>query len=170
MENVNVSWNCGNFTVALATSVSADQFKILATRGLLHSGQRVSEIDKVLGGFEKGADGKSKRKAGWKRTDADYSDALRERLAECFATLEIAEDVKIPCTVSVVKYEGSGTEVKSAREKKKFAQWESEPMGLEAKLKAFAGYTGDTHGADGEYEPAALAAAKVAIDKAMAAF
>lgn len=166
--NVSTKWNLGNFTIALGAEVNDEQYAILATRGLLHSGQRVSKIDKVLGGFEKKGD-KEVRRKDWKRTDADYSDALRDKLQALFESLEIADDVKIPCDVSIVQYDGAqSAEPKYAREKKKFAEKESTPAGLDAWLKSFVKYDGPSHGEDGEYAVEALSAAKAAIDKFLA--
>ncbi len=162
-------WNLGNFTVALSTEATPEVDTVLRNLGLLYVGQRVSEVDKILGGFEKKGD-KNVRIAGWKRADVDYTDSLRTALSAAFQELTLPDsEKKIECDVLVSRYDGPAkAEPKYAREKKKFAEKESTEAGLEAWLESFCGYTGETHGADGEYAVEALQSAKAAIDEFLA--
>lgn len=165
---IDKEWNLGNFTIALTAEVNEEVANKLKSLGLLYLGQRNSEVDKILGGFEKKGD-KNVRKVGWKRGDVEYTDALATALAKSFASLKLDDAVNIPCEAIVVRYDGAAkAEPKFAREKKKFVEKESTAEGLAAWLAKFAGYTGATHGDDGEYSVDALAAAKAAIDKFLA--
>lgn len=165
---VNTKWNLGNFSVALSSEVDANVLGTLESFGLLYLGQRNSEVDKVLGAFEKGADGKSKRKAGWKRMDVDYSATLAEALAKTFGELKVDDATTLECDVVITQYVPTKVEPKFQREKLKFAEKESTEEGLEAWLGRFARYAGPTHGEDKEYAVEALAAAKRAIDEFLA--
>ncbi len=161
-------WNLGNFTVSLETEATPEIDQSLRNLGLLYLGQRVSKVDRILGGFKKEGE-KFVRKAGWKRTDTDYTPDLAASLAEAFASLEVSEGVVLECLSEVTRYDGPAkAEPKYAREKKKFAEKESTSEGLEAWLKKFAGYEGATHGEDGEYAVEALQSAKAAIDEFLA--
>lgn len=162
---IETKWNLGNFTVALEAEADGVVLAKLQSLGLLYLGQRNSGVDKILGGFEKKGD-KQVRKVGWKRTDIPFTVELAKALSESFELMEVLENVPIESRVVVTEYDGPDkAEPKFAREKKKFAEKESTPAGLEAWLKSFCGYAGPTHGEDKEYAVEALVAAKAAIDK-----
>lgn len=164
---IETSWNLGNFSVALEAEADEVMAKKLQGLGLLYLGQRVSKVDKVLGGFEKKGD-KQVRRVGWKRADCEYAKALESALAAAFSELELPDDSKLACTAVIGEYVPTKVEPKFQREKLKFAEKESTEEGLEAWLKRFAGYTGPTHGEDKEYAVEALQAAKKAIDEFLA--
>lgn len=166
---IETKWNLGNFTVSLTADVKPEMDQKLANLGLLYLGQRVSEVDKILGGFEKKGD-KMVRKEKWKRADVEYSEALKHALNAAFTELTLPDETKLECDVVIGQYVPTKSEPKFQREKLKFAEKESSPAGLDAWLKSFVGYEGPSHTEDGEsYSPEALAAAKLAIDKFIAA-
>lgn len=169
---IETKWNLGNFTVSLLAEANEAVDQTLRNLGLLYLGQRVSKVDRILGGFEKKGD-KFVRKEKWKRTDTEYTPELAKALAEVFGTLEVPmgdeTEALLACAVEVTAYTPTKSEPKFQREKLKFAEKESSEKGLEAWLKDFCGYTGATHTEDGEgYATEALATAKLAIDKFIA--
>lgn len=165
---IETNWNLGNFSVALEANADEATAAKLQSLGLLYLGQRVSKVDKVLGGFEKKGD-KQVRRVGWKRADCGYAKGLESELAAAFAELELPDETKLVCTAVIGEYVPTKSEPKFQREKLKFAEKESTPEGLDGWLKRFAGYVGATHTEDGEsYSPEALQAAKLAIDKFLA--
>lgn len=107
--------------------------------------------------------------------DADKAQAIADALETWFADgcpAKRGEDVGLPggitVGITVTRYEhGATAEPKYAREKKKLGEKESAGT-LEKWLADFCGYTGDTHGDDGEYHRDALASAKKAIDAFLA--
>ncbi len=178
---IETTWNSGTFTLAHSAEVEEALLPTLAAFGLRYLVQRNSGHDKALGAFttDKSLADKPKgdgpwRRKDWKRSTVEYTDALARKLEGVYAKAKLSEDedgeaVELPVTTVASRYDGAAkAEPKFAREKKKFAEKESTAAGLEAWLKAFAGYTGATHGEDGEYAVEALAAAKAAIDKFLA--
>lgn len=161
---VDTKWNLGNFTVELKTLVNEAISGRLACLGLRFLGQRVSAVDKILGGFEKKGD-KDVRKAGWKRTDAPFSPDLASKLAKAFEELELPGDdagneaVKLGMKATFTEYVPTAGAPKFVEEKALCVRHESKGD-LEEWLKTKVGYAGETHGADGEYDPAMLAAVK----------
>lgn len=174
-ETIKISWSVGNYLVSLT---SKDEFETdgkplstaLLERGLLHTAQRVSEVDKVLGGFElvKGKD-KPQRKKGWRRIDAPYDASVGAKLADCFRELEVKDGVVVECDVEITQYVPSTGDAKFEQEREIVGRKESAGT-LETWLADVVGYKGETHTADGEdYLPAMLVAVrtwKVAYVKA----
>lgn len=124
MTTISTKWPVGQFETTLTADADDAQLKDLAVLGLRFLGQRVTEVDKVLGAFET-VDGKSKRRANWKRNEVEYSDALRDKLAEVFTTLEFPDSEKEAphvlsgIIVDMTKYEGGvGKEPAYAAEKR----------------------------------------------------
>lgn len=160
MNEINTKWNLGNFAVSLTTKVDDTMRHQLATFGLRFLGQRVSAVDKILGGFETGADGKSKRKAGWKRTDAAFGAALAGKLATAFAELDLPEsEAKLAASATFTEYVPTAGAPKFVEEKAACVKHES-AGDLEEWLKTKVGFAGETHGADCEYSTEMLMAVK----------
>lgn len=125
MTTINTQWPVGQFLTSLTAEVDDATLNILGCLGLRFLGQRVTAVDKVLGAFETGADGKAKRKAGWKRNEVDYTDELRDQLVKAFGSLEFPDSTKeVPheltgILVDMSKYEGgTGKEPAYAAEKR----------------------------------------------------
>lgn len=87
------SWNIGQFNLALSADVEKELLKALMPLILRWLGQRNSAVDKVLGAYETNGDGKQVRKAGWKRTDVDYSEEMARELETAFSELSIPDDI-----------------------------------------------------------------------------
>jgi hypothetical protein len=124
MTTITTQWPVGQFLTTLTAEVDDAQVQVLLPLALRYLGQRVTEVDKILGAFETGADGKSKRKAGWKRNEVEYSDDLRDTLAKAFESLEFPDSTKEAphvlenVLVDMSKYEGgAGKEPAYAKEK-----------------------------------------------------
>lgn len=171
MKTVKTSWNLGNFTVALEAQVTPEQEEILLSRGLLHAAQRVSEVDFALGIAYK--DGKKTVRKDGKdgrpkvtRNDVPYSDTLRDKLAEVFTGIEIAEAkgtapaVTLATTPVITVYDRDDSTSKEARDMALRSISAHESAGdLEEWLAVKADYSGPTHTDDGEnYHPDAIAA------------
>lgn len=125
MTTISTQWPVGQFLTTLTAEVDDATLSTLGCLGLRFLGQRVTEVDKILGAFETGADGKSKRKANWKRNEVEYSDELRDKLAAAFGSLEFPDSTKeVPHNLSdilvdMTKYEGGvGKEPAYAAEKR----------------------------------------------------
>lgn len=112
MTTITTQWPVGQFLTTLTHEVDDKQLGDLASLGLRFLGQRVTAVDKILGAFETGADGKSKRKPNWKRNEVEYSDELRDALTKAFGTLEFPDSsTEVPHVLSdilvdMTKYEG----------------------------------------------------------------
>lgn len=164
MQKVNTKWTLGNFSVALETEVSDEDQKLLASLGLKYLGQRVSAVDRVMGGFTKTADGKEKRKVGWKRGDVPFGQAMAQAVGACFDTLEFPDSTKdvphkLSALVEITEYVPETATPKFVDEKAIALRHESKGD-LEAWLKSDVGFDGPTHGEDGEYAIPMLQAIK----------
>lgn len=153
MKNeVYTQWNLGNFTVTLSTPVTEAQLGALADLGLRFLGQRQSTVDKVLGGFEKGENGKLQRKKGWKRIDAAYSAELSEALAKEFAELEVEDGSKLSIqNVTIGEYVPNTPEAKFVDERAAMSRHESMTGGKDSpsKLQELEVWMRETIGYDG---------------------
>lgn len=107
----------------LTAEVDDATLTALAVLGLRFLGQRVTTVDKVLGGYET-VDGKSKRKNEWKRNSVEFTPELAATLAsECFSKLEFPDSTDeaphfLDVLCDITQYEGSTAEVKFAPEKR----------------------------------------------------
>lgn len=174
---IETKWNIGKagvgFGVTARAEVSDTDAEVLKQLGFKYLLQRVTSVDDVLGGYTKGADGKRTRVAGFKRGNVPFGEATAKALAEVLSEVHFPDSTKekphtLKAEVQVALAEGESAGPAYAREKKKFAEKESTEAGLAAWLESFCGYTGESHGADGEYAVEALAAAKRAIDEFLA--
>lgn len=156
---IDTKWNLGNFAVALGVDVTEEYaLGTLAPLGLRFLGQRNAEVDKVLGGYETGSDGKQKRKAKWKRSEVGFTSGFATSLASSFGTLNIpGSEEKLKALCEVVEYVRETSALKYRDAKEVVGRHES-AGDLEEWLTAKIGYEGDTHGVDGEYEEAMLLA------------
>lgn len=157
---IETVWAIGNFMTGLAVEVNQETLQKLAALGLRYVGQRVSEVDKILGAFEKGTDGKTVRRKDFKRAEVDYSDELAGKLSGAFAELELEENVKINPTVNVSQYVPTTKEPKYADERGLLKELENRAKLVDwitAKLPDFSGETKDT---DGNYTTDLLVAVK----------
>lgn len=172
MNEINTKWNLGNFAVSLTTKVDDAMRDKLAEFGLRFLGQRVSAVDRILGGFEKGTDGKAKRRKDWKRTDAAFSTDLANKLAEAFDELVIDDTTKLAAQATFTEYVPTAGEPKFKTEKELCARHESKTGGADGPVReqslavwlaATVGYEGPTHGDDGEFNVEMLQAVKVYV-------
>jgi hypothetical protein len=161
MNTIKTEWNLGNFTVSLTADVDDGGLKYLASKGLLWLGQRQSQVDKTLGGYEG-----EKRKKGFKRGEVEFTPTLAKNLEADFADLEVKDEFQVSPTVVVTEYIRETAEPKYKREKEVALRHESKGD-LEEWLAAKVGYTGDAHGEDGEYSTEMLATLKVFLDEAL---
>lgn len=165
MSKIETKWACGNFEVKLVVVVDApnptEKEIALFQAGVRWFGQRNSEVDKILGGFET-VDGKSKRKAGFKRNDVPYSAELAAKLKASFESLEYAEGQTLAESVEVGEYVRDVAEAKYDNERAAMLRHEQKGD-LEEWLEKVIGFKGDTHGDDGEYHPHALAAIRAYV-------
>ena len=154
---VTTNWNIGQFGIALSANVDDAMRDRLATLGLRYLGQRNSEVDKVLGGFEKNAEGKMVRKANFKRNEVAFTPELADALAATFGELSLPKadgEEKAPviaATVLINQYEGSTATIKYAGERKAYAR-----HGVAGDLEAFAakvGYEGEVGDGTAENAP-----------------
>lgn len=136
MTTISTQWPIGQFNTTLTCEVTDEQRDALLPYALRFIGQRVTEVDKILGAFET-VDGKSKRKANWKRNEVEYSDALRDELAKAFETLEFPDSTKeaphllTGVIVDMTKYEGGvGKEPAYAAEKRAVKEYLAANGGL----------------------------------------
>lgn len=152
---ISTQWNLGNFTVSLTTDVEDAMIQRLAGLGLRFLGQRNTEVDKILGGFEI-VNGKQKRKALWKRNEVNFTPALAEELATSFSMAELpligeekeAVRLKVESAVSEYQREAAALVFKDA---KAIALRHESAGDLDKWLADKCKFTGETHGADGEY-------------------
>lgn len=126
--NIETKWNVGQFLTTLTATVDEATVEALLPLALRYLGQRNTEIDRILGGFEVGPDGKSKRRADYKRNEVEYSDELAQALAKSFSTLEFPDSTKekphtLAVEVAIERYEGGGSEPKYAAEKRAVAEY-----------------------------------------------
>jgi hypothetical protein len=148
----------GHYGITVTGDVQAAKLEELAALGL------------AQGILYRGVFADLRETTGAKRKMEDSApyDAAKAAIVKAAIAKAVVAYLVNPLIV-VDSYDGAEAKApKFAREKKKFAEKESTAAGLEAWLKAFAGYTGATHGDDGEYSVEALAAAKAAIDKFLA--
>jgi hypothetical protein len=150
---VEIDWTLGNFNVKSTMEVDEKQGDALKVLGALYLHQRVSKVDKTLGGF----DG-DKRKAGWKRGDVAYDADLATRLAADFAELKFPKEFAgvgvLTPTAVVTPYVRDTSESKeiTAAAVAFLTKKESEDT-LETWCAEKLDWTEDTHGEDGEFEP-----------------
>lgn len=161
MNTIKTEWNLGNFTVALSADVDDGELKYLASKGLLWLGQRQSQVDRTLGGYNG-----DKRIKGFKRGDVEYTPTLAKNLEADFADLEVKDEFQVSPTVVVTEYIRETAEPKYKREKEVALRHESKGD-LEEWLAAKVGYTGETHSEDGEYHVDMLRELKVFLDEAL---
>lgn len=148
----NTQVTIGNFAVDIEADADA---QMLANLGLRWIVQRQTTIDKTLGAFFKGADGKEKRKSGWKRTDVEFTPAMAEKLQTVLESLALPDsEDKLAALPNVTEYVREAPEKKFVDAKAAMARHES-ANDIEAWLAGL-GYTGPTHGEDGEYAVEAL--------------
>lgn len=162
MNTIKTEWNLGNFTVALSAEVDDSQLRYLASKGLLWLGQRQSKVDKTLGGYNG-----DKRIKGFKRSEVSYTPTLAKGLTADFETLEVEDEISLTPSVVVTEYIRETAEPKYKREKEVAGRHESKGD-LEEWLADKVGYTGDTHGEDGEYSTEMLSKLKTFLDAALA--
>jgi len=161
MNTIKTEWNLGNFTVALSADVDDGQLRYLASKGLLWLGQRQSKVDKTLGGYNG-----DKRIKGFKRSEVSYTPTLAKGLTADFETLEVEDEITLTPSVVVTEYVRETAEPKYKREKEVAGRHESKGD-LEEWLADKVGYTGDTHGEDGEYSVEMLSKLKAFLDEAL---
>lgn len=146
MTKLTAKWPVGNFLATLESEVDDTTLIVLANLGLKAAGQRVSEVDRILGGFQKGSDGKSKRIEGWKRGDVAFTPDLAEKLTEAFGELVVDDGsddgLKVQTLPTFVLYEGSTSEPKFAEEKAMVARHDT-AGDTTAWAKTKVGYAGD---------------------------
>lgn len=169
---MQTKWACGNFTIDLSVVVPDESLsaksKALVAYGIRQIGQRNSEVDKILGAFKVGTDGKAVRIKDWKRNEVPFSPDLAAKLKTSFEGLkydEITDDgefaeVSLGATATVTEYVSKTKEVKFESETAAMLRHESKGD-LEVWLKDVIGFAGDSHGADGEYNVEALKAIRV---------
>ena len=148
---MKTNWTLGNFSVTLECEPNQEQALELQRLGLLYLGQRISKVDKTLGGFI----GKERRK-GWKRNDAAFSEDLASKLVGDFKELEFPTDgvSKLTPTVSIVEYVREEQSTKEAE----LVAGDKESKGTLDEWAREHGVS-ETHTPDGEsYSPELLAA------------
>jgi hypothetical protein len=137
----------GNFLVTIEADVTAEQQATLANFGLRWLAQRNSNVDKILGGFDVGADGKAKRKESWTRNDAEYSAELAEKLAESYGTLKAKDGEKeftLDTLVDVSENTREGSAPKLAKERTLYVKRGGEgKLSLVAEKVGYEGPIGD---------------------------
>jgi len=158
----------GNYLATVSIEADSALQSVLLPLGLKYVLQRQTTIDKTLGGFTKSADGKLKRKVGWKRTDVDFTGSMAESLQAALSTLAMPDETTITPQVAVVEYVREVAEKKYAAASKAMLKHESKGD-LESWLKDKCAYVGATHGADGEYAVDALKAVDAFIVSLLAA-
>ena len=119
--------------------------------------QRQTNIDKVLGAFTTGADGKTKRKDKWTRNSVDFETAMASKLQSALSTLAMPDESTLAVDAEIEEYIREVTVLKYALAKSAMLRHESK-NDLESWLEDTVGYDGDTHGEDGEYHVEALKA------------
>ena len=92
MEKITTQWNLGNYTVALEVEATETLLPALASLGLRFLGQRNTEVDKVMGGFEK-VKGKNVRKKNWKRGEVPFSKDMAAELKRVFSILSFPDEM-----------------------------------------------------------------------------
>lgn len=147
---VNTNWNLANFSVSLSVEANEALQKTLMEYGVRYFGQRNSEVDKILGGFET-VNGKSKRKANWKRSEVAYTAELAQALAKSFEKLSGPDELVIPAEVEISEYVREDKVDSKFTEEKEIVGRHESADDLETWLVDKVKYTGDTHGDDGEY-------------------
>ena len=161
MTQIKTDWTIGNFSVALAVESTPVLLAALAPLGVKWIGQRQSEVDKVLGGFET-VSGKPKRKANWKRTDSAYSVELGNKLKAVFAQLKLDDEITLEPEVTVSEYiPGDGADYKFSFEKEVIGERESLPESeWVAWLKGLGVGEDEAHDDAGEYSAKLLSAVR----------
>jgi hypothetical protein len=158
-KNVNVNWTLGNFSVSLSAELDEKQQDAAMQLGLLYLGQRISKVDKTLGGYT-GTGKSAKRKVGWKRGEVGFSESLATALQSDFATLEFPQDgvAGLTPTAIVTEYVRDTSESKeiTAAALAFLGKKESDDT-LETWCAEKLDWTEDTHGEDGEFAPRLVA-------------
>lgn len=163
MKQVSTTWNCGNYEVSLTAEVSEAVFQLCANYGARWLGQRNTEVDKILGAFKKEGE-KDVRIKGWKRSEVAYDSAMAAKLAKSFEKLSFPKEgetpgVEVEFVAAVSEYIREAKALKYTEEKE-IAGFHESKGDLEEWLAEKVGYKGDTHGEDGEYDQAMLAAVR----------
>jgi len=122
---IETNWNVGNFSLALAADMSQDRVNELAGFIIRHFGQRVTQVDKVMGAFTtdkvlaKAPKGKGPwRKKDWTRNGVPYTPEMAKALRECFLSLPVPDsDDVVPCEAQVVEYIRDTVESKFTEER-----------------------------------------------------
>jgi hypothetical protein len=160
MKTIEAKSTVGNFLVNCKAEVTEEQFAYFASKGLLWTMQRQTEVDKVLGAFTTGADGKSKRKDKWTRNSVDYSADMGRKLHTVFASLAMPDEMPDTVTTAdVIEYIRDVAESKFTEERALMTRHES-ANDLEEWLESKVKFLGDTHGDDGEFNIDALKAVR----------
>lgn len=158
----------GNFLVGVTVEVAGEFDKpaqAILAKGVRWLMQRKGGVDELLGGMVPGTakSGKPRmvRREKWTRNDTPYGDLLAQKLQMHFATLEYPgedEMAAVVCAeVSVTEYIRDVAESKFNDERVIASNHESK-NDLEEWLEKTVGYTGATHGEDGEFEVGMLRA------------
>lgn len=156
MKTAKAEWNSGNFTLTHSVELTEEQAQVFLDKGLLWYMQRNREHDVVLGAFEKKGD-KMVRKDKWSRGDVEFSQELASKLIVAYSEIPFGADGEsIEVDSNVVEYTREGAALKY-RDAKEIASRHESAGDLESWLKS-KGYEGETHGPDGEFLPAMLAA------------
>lgn len=142
MPQVKTENTIGNFSMTAEAEVSAEVYATLANLGFKYVIQRQSEVDRVLGGFEKKGE-KQVRKANWKRNDVPFSADLAAKLEPIFAKMEISDGVTVEAIVSVGENVRDTVESKFTVEKEAIAA-HREKGDLDVWVKSVLGFKGDT--------------------------
>ena len=137
--------------------VDEKQGEALKVLGALYLHQRVSKVDKTLGGFVG-----DKRKAGWKRGDVEYTADLAQRLAADFAELKFPKEFEgigtLTPTAIVTEYVRDTSESKEITVAAlAFLTKKESDDTLETWCAEKLDWTEDTHGEDGEFAPRLVA-------------
>lgn len=109
--------------------------------------------------------GVAKLPVGFKGESIPCDDKARAEFVKALEGLTLGDDVLSVTSVSTFPYLNTADK---ARATAKLGQWESADV-LESHLETKCGYTGATHGEDGEFHPEALVAVHALIEKALAA-
>jgi hypothetical protein len=141
---VNTNWNLAKFAVSLNADVSDELRDVLAAYGLRYAAQRNTEIDKILGGFAKNAEGKLERIKGWKRNEVAFTPELAAALRKSFATLTLPEGeegLSFAAEANIEEYTGAAKGIKYAEARGVFAR--NAKAGTLAAMATKVGFDGD---------------------------
>lgn len=161
MKKITTESTLGNYKAIISVNADDTLQEKLLPLGLKYVLQRQTTIDKTLGAFTV-VDGKAKRKSGWKRNDVEYTEAVAKELHTALSTLAMPDESNLAVEAEIVEYIREVKEAAFTSEKAAMSRHES-ANDLESWLADKIGYDGDTHGDDGEYHPAALAAIRAYV-------